>query len=221
MIGCKMENPIKIKFEKNLPVQDLMVLDEMTNEFGQLIKNKYKGKIENFLADIVNKKTIFDANDERKYCLLLSKFRKSTLEYKSEKLKYDTVYASNNYQIGEEEFYSEEPVIMTVTQNQDTSWEDLIVFGEQTTQKKIQEVKNRGYWNHISESSFVKAIIESKIDDKDIQGFIDSKQAIGDLNPIGMANSILESKIDVNDYLIKRIIIFEIFRKQIKKEHGC
>lgn len=220
-IGCNLNTSKESKFERNLPKKDLIMLNRLVEKFDELIKNKYEGNINEFLNRVVEGKSIIEIADKNSNCQILIEFEKSTLEYKSEKLQYDTVYASNNYKIGDEELFSYESLIMAVTQDRDTGWEDIVVFGEQTTEQKIEEVKKHGYWNHISESSFVRALIETKIENQDIDEYIDARQSDGELNPRLMANGILESKIDVNNYFIKRIIVFEIFRKQIKKEHEC
>jgi len=220
-IGCNLNFSKESKFERNLPKKDLIMLNRLVENFDKLIENKYEGNINEFLNRVVEGKSIIEIADKNSNCQILIEFEKSTLEYKSEKLQYDTVYASNNYKIGEEELFSDELLIITVTQDKDTSWEDFEVFGEQITEKKMKEIKKHGYWNHISESSFERALIETKIENQDIDEYIDARQSVGELNPRLMANGILESKIGANNYFIKRIIVFEIFRKQMKKEHKC
>ena len=68
-----MESSVKVKFEKNLPVQDLLILNEMVAEFDQVIENKYKGEIKLFLTDIVSGETILDVRNKDKNCLILNK----------------------------------------------------------------------------------------------------------------------------------------------------
>jgi len=221
IIGCNSNSPIESKFEKKLPKEDLIVLNQLVQKFDELIDDEYEGNIQEFLKRIAEEESIAGIKDKNINCQILVKFEKSTLEYRSEKLQYDTVYASNYFRIGEEELFSEEPVIMTVTQDRDTSWVDIIVSGAQTTEKKIEVVRKDGYWNHVSESSFVRALIETKIKNHDVGEYVDARKSFGELNPRLMANGILESKINTNNYFMKRIIVFEIFRKQIKKEHGC
>ena len=220
MIGCKFKDSKKEKFKENLPKNDLIVLEKLGNNFDQLLIKKYDGNIRLFLADVKNERLVFDDN-KKGNCDLLKEFEESTLEFKSEILQYDTVYASKSYKLGSEEFYSNQPVIITITQDQDTSWEYVVVYGEETTEKKIEQVKKRGYWNHISESSFVNALIESNLENGDIKEYMEAKKSTGELNPRAMANGILESNIKVDDYFIKYIIVFEIFRKQIRKGYGC
>ena len=220
-IGCSLKSSIESKFEGNLPKEDLIMLNRLVEKFDELIENKYEGNIPDFLNSVAEGESITEIVNKNSDCQILLAFEKSTLEYKGEKLQYDTVYASNYYKIGEEELFSEDLIIMTVTQDRDTSWGDIVVIGEQTTQKKIEEIKKQGYWNHISESSFVRALTETKIENQEIDEYLDRRQAVGELNPKSMANALLEFKIDVNSYFIKRIIVFEIFRQQIKREHGC
>ena len=49
----------------------------------------------------------------------------------------------------------------------------------------------------------------------------DVKEAIGYINPQRMASSIIKNEFDEDDYFMKRIIVIELFIKQIRKEYGC
>ena len=90
-----------------------------------------------------------------------------------------------------------------------------------TIEEQIEEIKRRGYLRFISASSFTSAL--SKISDSkiEIQEYIDTKDIVGYINPQQMASSILKNKIDDDNYFLKRIIVFEIFIAQIRKEYSC
>lgn len=221
IIGCQNLNPTVNKFRNYLPPKDLMVLEKMVDYFDELIMDKYNGDPSLFWKNILDDKAALDEHEKKRACELLKEFEESTLEYKSEKLEYDTVYASNYYKIEDKELYSEEPVIMTVTQEQDTSWDLRFFPREQTIEENINEVKKEGYWNYISKSSFVKALIASASNDEEVKEYIEARNTIVKLNYKNMVQEILDSKIDTNDYFIKRIVVFEILSKQVKEEYGC
>ncbi len=221
LVSCSSRNATELQFDQFLPDNDLTILTKMVNSYDDLIKTKYKGELYYLLDDVINGNQIFQQNDSSKLCDLIKEFELSTLEFKSEKTQYDSVYASNYYKIGDDEQFSDEPIIMTITQEHDTSWIDFVAIGVETVEEKIHFVKEQGYWKHISESSFVNSLIELNSKDENILSYIDRRQAVGYVNPKVMAEGIMENKINHNDYLIKRIIVFELYRNLIKEVYGC
>ena len=222
-IGCGGKSTLESDFEKSLPKEDLMILNDLVGKFDDLVESKYQGDVRKLLAEIGDEETVFENIDSSSNCKLIKGFENSTLEFRSEKLQYDTVYSSNYHSwFGEEKSYSDEPIIVTVAQDRDTSWGDIIIVqGEQTTQNMIEQIRKDGYWNHISDSSFLKALKEVNLNNSAIAQYIDAKLAAGELNHVLIAKTTLENDIDIDNYFIKRIIIFEVFRNQMKREHGC
>jgi len=219
--GCQQKKSNINRFEENLPKSDLTVLDKLAKEFDQFIEKRYDGKIDSFLTGVAETKRIFDRSEGGDYCQLLEKFDKSTLEYKSEKLSYDTVYTSNFYKTRDEEFYSADPIFITVTQEKDTGWEDLMLLDEQTLQHKIDYIEKVGYWKFISESSFVNSLTETNIRNKNVVNYIEARHTFGNLNPATTSRAIRKLELDLDNYFVKRIIVFEIFAEIIKLEYQC
>lgn len=211
-------NPTIHKFERALPKEDLAILEEMVGVYDEFIQENYEGQAKRFLQDIIDEKAIILHLNKEKVRELMEVFKATTIEFKSELLQYDTVFASNYYDIGGETFYTEDSIVMTISQTQDTNWHNVVVYGEQTIEKKIKEVKEYGYWNHISESSFVNALAAVQSEDKDIEEYVNRRKNVGVVHPKIMVSGTLKFDMDVEDYFIKRIIVFEIFRRELEKE---
>jgi len=112
-------------------------------------------------------------------------------------------------------------MIIIVTQNKDTSEQLEILYGDNSWQAQVEKAKNDGYWNLINESSFVKAL-KHKENPKEIDEYIETRETIGKWNYRKIAESMeQDSKIDYEEYFIKRIIVFEIISEHMKQEHGC
>jgi len=136
---------------------------------------------------------------------------------KGVKLKYDTVF------IGHSRISNDlsDTMIIIVTQNKDTSEQLEILYGDNSWQAQVEKAKNDGYWNLINESSFVKAL-KHKENPKEIDEYIETRETIGKWNYRKIAESMeQDSKIDYEEYFIKRIIVFEIISEHMKQEHGC
>ena len=54
-----------------------------------------------------------------------------------------------------------------------------------------------------------------------IEQYLDRRENVGFVSPKIMAAGILKEKVDEEDYFIKRIIVFELFIRQIKEEYEC
>ena len=221
LVSCTSKNASEINFERLLPEKDLNILNEMVDSYDQLINTKFDGDYDRLITDVINEVQMFSQKDSLEFCQLIKKFDESSLEYKRERVAYDTVYASNYFKIGDKKQFSEKLIIITITNEQDTSWQDFVAIDVETVEDKIMSVKNEGYWKHISESTFVNALIELNSKGENITDYIDRKISAGYVNPKMMANGILNHEIDQNDYFIKRIIVFELYGNLIKENYGC
>ena len=220
--SCKDEN--RTQFERNLPEGDLVVLNELIDSFDQFINRKYDGDVKRYLQDVVNRDTIFTEQDTEVNCDLLCSYNESTLEIKSERLDFDTVFASHlETDFNGNKRYSEELSIVSVKQNGDTTWGELIIAGnaEQTLENQILEKKKYGYWKLISASSFLKALENTEIRNKDVKNYIEGKQEEGEIYPQRLASETLHFDIDVDDYFIRRILVLEVFINKYKQEKRC
>ena len=162
-----------------------------------------------------NSPALNNAN-KQEYCKLVKMFDESTLEYKMQNVKYDSVYIS------------EQGEIIRIRQPEDISEDELQLEEEieispnnLTIEEQIEEIKWRGYLRFISASSFTLALSKISVSKIEIQEYIDTKDIVGYINPQKMALSILKNEIDDDNYFIKRIIVFEIFIAQIRKEYSC
>jgi hypothetical protein len=215
-ISCMNRNQLELEFENHLPETDLILLEKIVNSYDNLIKTEYNGKINDFFNQIKLDKPLLNDLNNQEYCELIKMFDKSNLEYKSQKVQYDTVYLSDQGNI------------ISIMQPEDISEDDLVLDEDflilppdRTIEDEIEKIKERGYWRFISESSFTSAL--SKISNRniEIQEYINAKEAIGYINPQRMASSLAKHEIDVENYFIKRIIAIELFINQIRKEYGC
>jgi len=215
-ISCKNRNQLEIEFENQLPETDQITLDRIVNSYDNFIRNEFKGDTHQFLSRIETAKQVLSDSIKQEYCELARMFDESTLEFKSQNVKYDSVYVS------------ESGSIIRIQQPEDISEDELQIDEEisilpsgRTIEEEIEEIKNRGYWRFISASSFTTALSKTVNENIEIMKYVDAKDAVGHLNPQRMAASILESEIDVDNYFIKRIIALELYIKQIKSEYGC
>ncbi|MEM6378925.1 MAG: hypothetical protein AAF705_11965 [Bacteroidota bacterium] len=220
--GCFHKSSELSRFESQLPKMDLHVLNDLVAAFDQLIDETYQGDIPAFLRDVGAEKPILSQEKKNAYCQLLERFESSTLALKSQTMPYDTVYASNWYILGGEASYSEAPMFYTITQEQDTSWGIPILRGERTIEEKIEYLKRDGYWKIISRSSFVNALKAIDTKDQNVIEYLKVKQEIGYINPIRIARQeVNQPQMDFDRPLIKRIIVFEVFKGIIQAEFGC
>ena len=199
-----------------MPTADRVLLTKIINTYDNLINTEYNGVADDFYSRIGSNSPALNNANKQEYCKLVKMFDESTLEYKIQNVKYDSVYIS------------EQGEIIRIRQPEDISKDELqleevieISPNNLTIEEQIEEIKRRGYLRFISASSFTSAL--SKISDSkiEIQEYIDTKDIVGYINPQKMASSILKNKIDDDNYFIKRIIVFEIFIAQIRKEYSC
>jgi hypothetical protein len=226
LISCNHKSEEILKFESYLPQNDLLVLNEWVNLFDEVIRNSYhhdngqniKSLMEDILKEDIDKWKL----DKAATCELIQKFDSSTLELRSRKLKYDTVYSSNSYKLWDSTYYSKEPMIVTVTQDQDTSWGDIMIAGIESLEETIEYLENDGYFDTINKSSFTKALDSLNLINPNIKNYLSNKKHLAYLNYKVVAVTSLElDKSELDNKLIKRIIIFEAFVNYIKKEYGC
>ena len=215
-MSCKNSNQLEIEFENNLPPTDQELLKNIVSSYDNLIKTVYIGNVDEFFSRIESNKLSLKEFNKQEYCQLVKLFDESTLEYKNKNVKYDSVYISDQGNI------------ISVMQEEDTIDDDLQLDEEieiipqwKTIEEQIEEVKERGYWRFISESSFKLALSKIAKNKPEIQEYIDRKDVVGYINPKLLAKSLLENDINENDYFIKRIIAIELFIHQIKMEYGC
>ena len=216
IIGCDSRNKLEIEFENHLLTTDRIILEKIVSSYDNLIETEYNGVADEFFSRIESNNPISNTANKQEYCELVKMFDESTLEYKSQNIKYDSVYISDQGNI------------IRIEQQEDIS-ENELQFDEEiemfpnslTIEEQIEEIKENGYWRFISASSFTSAL--SKISDgkTEIQEYINAKDAVAYLSPQRMASSVLKSEIDVSNYFIKRIIAIELFIHQIKNEYGC
>lgn len=142
-------------------------------------------------------------------------FDASTLEFKYKRQKYDSVYLSKAGNIvkvrqGQEEqsglYLDEEITILPPG------------FSIEDEMKKVIE---EGYEELIFKSSFHKALKNIANGNKDLEAYIDQREHVGQINPNVVISSLLRNDLDAQDYFIKRIIVVEIFIRQIKIELDC
>lgn len=215
-ISCKSRNQLEIDFENHLPVEDLKVLEGIVSSYDNLIATIYDGKVDKFISQIESNQPSLEENKKQEYCELVRKFDESTLEFKIQNVKYDSVYLSDSGSI------------ISIMQPEDITESELrldeeisILSAGRTIEEEIEEIKNKGYWRFISASSFTAALSEISNYDIEIQGYIARKEAVGYISPQRMASLILKSEIDRENYFIKRILAIELFIAQIKNEYGC
>jgi len=215
-MSCENRDRIQVEFESNLPEADQNLLTQIVNAYEDLIETEYRGEAYKFFSQIELNKRVLNVSNKQEYCELLKKFDRSTLEYKRENVKYDSVYLSDQ---GE---------IIRIEQSEDISENELQLDEEisilppgRTIEEEIEEIKRRGYWRFISASSFISALSEISDSKIEIQEYIEVKEAVGLINPQRMASSLIKNEIDEDNYFIKRIIAIELFIKQIRKEFEC
>ena len=214
--GCETKNKLEIEFENHLPKTDKLILEEIVNVFDNYIESEFNGNSKEYYKHIESKSAKFTESYKKTFCELLDKFDNSTLEYKSIKVKYDSVY------------FSKDGEIRRIRQKQDIEpgekvYEDVIdVFPPGlTNNEQLEKIKLEGYWRFISDSSFKKALLEISTNNSNIQQYIDRKDAVGYINPYALASSIQILDIDDTDYFIKRIIAVELFINEIRINYGC
>ena len=215
-IGCESRNQLEIEFENHLPTTDRILLQKIVKSYDRLIDTEYNGIADEFFSRVESNSPILNIKSKQEYCELVKMFDESTLEYKRQNMKYDSVYIS------------EQGNIIRIEQQEDIAKDELqldeeieIFPNNLTIEEQIEEIKEKGYWRFISSSSFTSAL--SKISDSkiEIEEYIDVKDVVGYINPQRMASSIIKNEIDEENYFIKRIIAIELFIKQIRKEYGC
>lgn len=215
-MSCKNRNQLEIEFENHLPATDQKLLENIVSSYDNLIKTVYNGKVDEFYSLIESNKPTLKELMKEEYCELVKMFDESNLEYKSKNVKYDSVYMSNQGNIIS--VMQEEDIIKDELQLD----EEIEIFPQgSTVEEQLNEVKKRGYWRFISESSFKLALSKIAKNKPEIQEYVDRKDAVGYISPKLMAKSLLENNINENDYFIKRIIAIELFIQQIKLEYGC
>ena len=142
-------------------------------------------------------------------------FDASTLEFKYKRQKYDSVYLSKAGNIvkvrqGQEEqsglYLDEEITILPPG------------FSIEDEMKKVIE---EGYKELVFKNSFHKALKNIANGNKDLEAYIDQREHVGQINPNVVISSLLRNDLDAQDYFIKRIIVVEIFIRQIKIELDC
>ena len=215
-ISCKNRNQLEIEFENHLPVEDQKLLEYIVSSYDNFVISVYDGNVDEFISQIESNQPSLKEYKKQEYCELVRMFDKSTLEFKSKNVKYDSVYLSDSGSI------------ITIEQPEDITEDELQLDEEisilppgRTLEEEIEEIKIRGYWRFISASSFTTALSEISISNVEIQDYVDTKEAVGFINPERMASSLLKSEIDMENYFIKRILVIELFIKQIKNEYGC
>ena len=219
--ACQTDNPNKRKFENHLPKEDLEILEELIVTFDKVINNNYGGEISKFLRKVADDEKSLSETDAETHCKLYLKFQNSTLEFKSENLKYQDVFFSNYYTEDGDIIYTKEPTILAVEQSGDTIWNGIEIFKENSEDAILEIVKQRGYWNPLSESSFLKALMLSGTDNEEIIAYMNSRELHGPPHVQQLATDLNFPHIETSNYFIKRIIVFEIFRRQIRKVSGC
>ena len=214
--GCEVTNQKELEFENSLPKMDLATIEEMVNVYDNLVESKYNGNPNQLFLEIANDQTIFNKSYAEKYCKLVKKFDNSTLEFKTKKASYDSVYLTTD------------GTIVKLKKDQEQGKDDLVLEEDillipqwSTMEEEIQEIKDNGYHEFVSESSFLNALRKIADGNEDVLGFIDRKEMVGYLSPKRLAIGLLEYDLDLNDYFIKRIIVFELFTNQLKIEFGC
>lgn len=226
LLSCNSKSEELLKFESYLPQNDLQVLNEWVNLFDEVIRNNYQNNndkaIKLLMNDILNDNADKWNLDEITTCQLIQKFDSSTLELRSRKLKYDTVYSSYNYKLLDSTYYSKEPMIVTISQDKDTSWSDIVIAGIESLEETIEYIENDGYFDTINKSSFTKALDSMNLINPNIQNYLHNKKQLAFLNyKIVAATSLELDKNELENKLIQRIIIFEAFINCLKKEYGC
>jgi hypothetical protein len=218
LLSCKSENQRIESFNKLLPKTDKQVLDSWVKFYDELKKENYStSSTKQLLQDIVNNRTAHWKYDKQLLCKILTDFKESTLEIKGEILKYDTVFVGHSRITNE----LTDTMIITVTQDQDTSEQLEVLFGDNSWQAQVDKAKNDGYWNLINESAFVNSI-KHQGNPKEINEYIETREMIGKWSYRKIAESMFQdSTIDYEEYFIKRIIVFEIISEHMNQEHGC
>ena len=190
LVGCQTRSHLEIEFERHLPKTDFILLQRLVDAYDNFIEASYSGDTDKFFSQIELDKPIFIETDKQSYCEILKMFDESTLDYKSQKVKYDSVYLS------------EEGNIITIRQKEDVYDEELkqeeeitILSPGQTIEEEIEKIKEEGYWRLISESSFKSALlkISKKNPNTDLEEYIKTKETIGYVNPQLMASSIIKN----------------------------
>ena len=72
----------------------------------------------------------------------------------------------------------------------------------------LEREKNSPRFN--STGKYLQALYQIKDRDTFFKNFYEQKEAIGHINPETLANVMLQENVDLNDYLIKRIIVLEL-----------
>ncbi|MGK0313967.1 MAG: hypothetical protein ACI86M_000177 [Saprospiraceae bacterium] len=220
MLSCNNDNSRINSFNQNLPHNDRIVLEELVDLFEKLLRDNYgesKNQTRTMLNDIVNGNTIDWEYDKQEVCSVLNSFQNSTLELKGEKLKYDTVYAGISLITKD----PQDTVVITITQDKDTSEELVYLTGNDSFKAQVEQVKEYGYWNLLNRSSFVQALKHERNPEL-INQYIHRREAVGKWSHKFIAKSMgADSAINFNDYFIKRIVVFEVFYENLRIEHGC
>lgn len=214
-IGCETSNKLEQEFENQLPKTDQILLEKIVNYYDNFIEIKYAGNSNQFFSQIESNKPIFNESNKQSYCELLKMFDESTLENKDKNIKYDSVYLS------------EKGNIITRRQAKDVVDEELefddditILPPGRTIEEEMEEIKEKGYWRRISESSFDSALSKISKNKTEVQAYINRKETVGYINPKIIAFSTRKNEVDRDDYFIKRIIAIELFIRQIRMECG-
>lgn len=215
-ISCENRNQLELAFENHLPKNDQILLEDIVNSYDHLIETAYNGDAYEFFSQIESERPLPKGFNKSAYCELVNRFDKSTLAFKSQNIKYDTVYLSEQGNI----ITKEQPE--DITENGLALDEEITILPPGgTIEEEIEKIKKRGYWRFISASSFRTALEKVSNEHADIQAYIDKKEAVGYINPQIMASSVVKHKMDAENYFIKRIIAIELFLYQIRKTYRC
>ena len=216
LIGCETASQKEREFEKSLPQADLIVLEKIVESYNNLLESKYNGDPKQLFSAISSGQPILNEAREPQYCELINLLSSSTLEYKSRNVKYDSVYLADDGSIKK-----------VRKENDSTNYklvldEDFIVLPPgRTIEEEVERIREEGYWEFVSESSFISALKSIADGNTDLEQYIDRKENVGYVDTKSMARSLMEDDISDDNYFVKRIVALELFINKVKIEYGC
>lgn len=216
LIGCDVRTPPVIAFESALPNTDLRLLEKLVASYDEMIVAKFDGDPTVFIDAIQNDESIFDKHDRGYLCELINLIDASTLNFRTERMSYDTVFLSGNGTV----------VARTADFSPDDDMnfmeEEIIILrsGESDT-AQFERIVNEGYQKFVSESSVIVGFRSIAHLNKEVEQYLKRRRDAATSNVRIKAKSISGMLVDTEDYFIKRIIVFELYIGQIRKELEC
>jgi len=207
----------------------------------------YESGTKKFLKHIYDYEKTLLKYSEQEICSLLKEYENSTLYYKVKRLEYDTIYEAIEgsevivaiNQEGEislletfggkdvreieegktTKIFIEDSLILE-TENEYLS--EILLPPGRTIQDKIKSIKDRGYNVFIHESSFVNSLRFLCEQSINAEEYVYVKDRSGEIQLSHMCNYLLHDEdVDFDDYIVRKIIIFEVVIKYFGIINTC